>query len=178
MAIRVSGLVSGLDTDSIVQELVSAYSTKKDKHVKAQTKLEWKMDAWKELNKKVNKLYKRLGNMKLSTYYNKKSTTVSDTTKATVVAGSNAMNGTHTLSVDEVATTGQLTGAQLKGAKRNTTLVELGMASGKGHISVNVNGGTTDIEVDSNMTVGDFVSKLQEAGVSANFDETNGRFYI
>lgn len=178
MAIRVSGLVSGLDTDSIVQELVSAYSMKKDKHVKAQTKLEWKMDAWKELNKKVNKLYKRLGNMKLSSYYNKKSTTISDTTKATVVAGSSAMNGTHTLSVDEVATTGQLTGAQLKGAKRNTTLVELGMTSGKGHISVNVGGATTDIEVDSNMTVGDFVSKLQEAGVSANFDETNGRFYI
>ena len=35
MAIRVSGLASGLDTDSIVQELVSAYSKKKDKHVKA-----------------------------------------------------------------------------------------------------------------------------------------------
>ena len=49
MAIRVSGLISGLDTDSIVQELVSAYSTKKDKYVKAQTKLEWKMDAWKSM---------------------------------------------------------------------------------------------------------------------------------
>ena len=31
MAIRVSGLISGLDTDSLVQELVSAYSTKKEK---------------------------------------------------------------------------------------------------------------------------------------------------
>ncbi len=30
MAIRISGLTSGLDTDSIVQELVSAYSTKKE----------------------------------------------------------------------------------------------------------------------------------------------------
>ena len=137
MAIRVSGLVSGLDTDSMVQELVSAYSMKKDKHVKAQTKLEWKMDAWKELNKKVNTLYKRLGNMKLSSYYNKKTTTVSDPTKATVVAGNNAMNGSQTLTIDKIANTGYITGAQLaKGTTANSTLGELGMASGDGTISI------------------------------------------
>ena len=37
MAIRLTGLNSGLDTDSMVKELVSAYSTKKDKYVKAST---------------------------------------------------------------------------------------------------------------------------------------------
>ncbi len=31
MPIRMTGMVSGLDTDSIVKELVSAYSTKKGK---------------------------------------------------------------------------------------------------------------------------------------------------
>ena len=31
MAIRLTGLNSGLDTDAMVKELVSAYSTKKDK---------------------------------------------------------------------------------------------------------------------------------------------------
>lgn len=30
MPIRMTGMVSGLDTDSIVKELVSAYSTKKE----------------------------------------------------------------------------------------------------------------------------------------------------
>ena len=39
MAIRISGLTSGLDTDAIVQELVSAYSTKKENIEKKQTKL-------------------------------------------------------------------------------------------------------------------------------------------
>ena len=32
MAMRVSGINSGLDTDSIVQELVSAYNTKTEKY--------------------------------------------------------------------------------------------------------------------------------------------------
>ena len=179
MAIRVSGLVSGLDTDSMVQELVSAYSMKKDKHVKAQTKLEWKMDAWKELNKKVNTLYKRLGNMKLSSYYNKKTTTVSDPTKATVVAGNNAMNGSQTLTIDKIANTGYITGAQLaKGTTANSTLGELGMASGDGTISITTGGKTSNIEVSSTMTVTEFVSKLQEAGVSASYDSGNNRLHI
>ena len=34
MPIRMTGMVSGLDTDSIVKELVSAYSTKKEKNTK------------------------------------------------------------------------------------------------------------------------------------------------
>lgn len=180
MAIRISGLVSGLDTDSIVQELVSAYSTKKDKHVKAQTKLEWKMDAWKDLNKKVNSLYKKLGNMKLSSYYNKKTTTVSDPTKATVTASNSALNGVQKLEINKVATTGYITGAQLaKGTTKTTTLEELGMTDGsKGTIALTVDGSTTNIEISSDMTVADFTAKLQDAGVSASFDQTNGRMFI
>ena len=46
MAMRLSGLMSGMDTDSLIQELVSARKTKVDTAVKAQTKLEWKQDAW------------------------------------------------------------------------------------------------------------------------------------
>ena len=42
MAISLSGMSSGLDTEAIITQLVSAYSVKKDNLVKAQTKLEWK----------------------------------------------------------------------------------------------------------------------------------------
>ena len=61
MAIRMTGMVSGLDTDSIVKELVSAYSTKKEKYEKEQTKLGWKQEIWKSLNKEVNSFYKSAG---------------------------------------------------------------------------------------------------------------------
>jgi flagellar hook-associated protein 2 len=180
MAIRVSGLASGLDTDSIVQELVSAYSKKKDKHVKAQTKLEWKMDAWKELNKKVKKLYTRLGNMKLSTYYNKKTTTISDSTKATISASNSAMNGTQTLKINEVASTGYLTGGKMKdGTTGSTTLGELGLADGdKGSVAVKTKKGTVNIDISSDMKVSEFVNKLKDAGVSANYDSNYNRIYI
>lgn len=39
MPIRLSGMVSGMDTESLVTALVSGYQLKKDNLVKAQTKL-------------------------------------------------------------------------------------------------------------------------------------------
>ena len=53
MSIRLSGLVSGMDTDSMIEELVAAYSTKKDNIYRDRKTLEYKQDAWKELNSKT-----------------------------------------------------------------------------------------------------------------------------
>ena len=58
MPIRLTGMSSGLDTEAMVSELVSAYRTKEQKYEKAQTKLSWKMDAWKTLNSKIYSFYK------------------------------------------------------------------------------------------------------------------------
>lgn len=113
MAMRVSGINSGLDTDAIVQELVSAYSKKTEKYTKEQTKLGWKQEAWKGLNTKVYSLYNSVGKMRYSSAYSMKKTTVSDTTKATVTASGDAVNGTQKLHVLSTAQSGYLTGGKL-----------------------------------------------------------------
>ena len=65
MAMRMSGLMSGMDTETIIKELVSAKQTKVDDAKKAQTKLQWKQDAWKELNTKLKNLQaKYIANMR------------------------------------------------------------------------------------------------------------------
>lgn len=72
MAIRLSGMNSGLDTDSIVKALVSGYTTKKEKYEKAQTKLGWKQESWKSLNTKVYSMYSNISNLRFSSAYNLK----------------------------------------------------------------------------------------------------------
>lgn len=114
MPIRMTGMVSGLDTDSIVKELVSAYSTKKEKYEKEQTKLGWKQEIWKSLNKEVNSFYKSVGNLRFDSGYNTKKTTSSDSTKATVSASGNATVGTQKLHVLSTAQSGYLTGLRLR----------------------------------------------------------------
>ena len=179
MAIRVSGLISGLDTDSIVQELVSAYSTKKDKYVKAQTKLEWKMDAWKSMNSKIYGFYtSSLSTMRMSNSYNLKTSSVSDSNVAKVTASSSAVNGTQKLKVKQLASSGYMTGgviSQSDGSKvtGSTSLSALGIQNGS-KIAVN----DSEIEVTSDLTVDKLIAKLKDAGVSANYDEKNQRFFI
>lgn len=180
MPIRITGLTSGLDTESIISALVSSYNYKTNKYKKAQTKLSWKQDAWKSLNTKIYSLYSSVGSMKLSTAYNLKSTTVSDSTKATVKAGNNAPTGTQQLNILKVAQAGYLTGAQLSSkTTTSTTLAELGYTGGDAKINLTKGDGTTkEITLTQGSTVGDVIASLKDAGVSANYDATNHRIFI
>lgn len=180
MPIRITGLASGLDTESIISALVSSYNYKTNKYKKAQTKLSWKQDAWKSLNTKIYSLYSSVGSMKLSTAYNLKSTTVSDSTKATVKAGNNAPTGTQQLNIIKVAQAGYLTGAQLSNSTTtSTTLAELGYTGGDAKINLTKGDGTTkEITLTQGSTVGDVIASLKDAGVSANYDATNHRIFI
>lgn len=180
MPIRITGLTSGLDTEAIISALVSSYNYKTNKYKKAQTKLSWKQDAWKSLNTKIYSLYSSVGSMKLSTAYNLKSTTVSDSTKATVKAGNNAPTGTQQLNIIKVAQAGYLTGAQLSnGTTTSTTLAELGYTGGDAKINLTKGDGTIkEITLTQGSTVGDVIASLKDAGVSANYDATNHRIFI
>lgn len=180
MPIRITGLNSGLDTEAIISALVSSYNYKTDKYKKAQTKLSWKQDAWKSLNTKIYSLYTNVGNLRFSSAYNLKSTTVSDTTKATVTASSSAPNGTQRLNILEVAQAGYLTGAKLDDStSTGTTLAELGYTGGDGKIDLTLgNGTTTSISVTQGTTVASFLASLKDAGVSANYDEVNKRIFV
>lgn len=180
MPIRITGLNSGLDTETIISALVSSYNYKTQKYKKAQTKLSWTQDAWKTLNTKIYSLYTSVGNLRFSSSYNLKSTTVSDTTKASVTASSSAPNGTQKLNIIQVAQAGYLTGGKLDDStSTGTTLAELGYTGGDGSINVTMGDGTTKtIEVTQGTTVNSFINSLKEAGLSANYDETNKRIYV
>lgn len=188
MPIRISGMNSGLDTEALVSALTSGYKTKVDNAKKAQTKISWKQDAWKNTNKKIYSLYTSISNLRFTSAYQAKKTSVSDTTKASVTASSQAAIGTHTLEVKDLASTAYLTGAKLTSkdaegkastAKGSTKLSELGYDVEDGNtISFTYNGKKKDISVSKNSTVNDFVNALKDAGVQANFDEANGRIFV
>ncbi len=179
MPVRITGMNSGLDTEALVSELVSAYRMKTQKYTKAQTKLSWKQDAWKSLNSKISSFYSKLTSLRYSAAYNIRTATVSDSTKATVSASSSAINGSYSVKIVDVARSGYLTGADL-GSKTtdSSKLSDLGYTGGDGTISVNVGGKTTDIAVNGDTTVSDFVKSLNSAGVKASYDATHHRIYV
>lgn len=199
--LRMTGMYSGMDTESIVSQLVKAKSTKVTNLKNEQKKLEWKQTAWQGLNSKIYNMYsKTLSNLRLTSAYSKKSTVSSDSTKATVVASEGAVNGTQTLKVNKLAKSGYLTGAKLAGKTTTTTgtdgkdvtkVVNLETTDKLSEIDSNLTGKTisittgtgtdaktTDIEITADMTINDLVAKFKDAGVNASFDTTNQRFFI
>ena len=133
---------------------------------------------------------KSLSTMRFQSAYMKKTTKVSNSSVVSVITGENAMNGVQSLKVEKLAKSAFLTGSKVgkvvdefgdeKNATGSNTLGDLGLAEGGvGYINVSLeNGKTSRIAVNSNTTINDFVGKLRDAGINANFDENNSRFYI
>ena len=180
MPIRLSGINSGLDTDAIVKELVSAYSLKSEKYEKQKTKLEWKQDAWKGLNTKIYSFYTNVSSMRMSGSYSLKKTTVSDISKATVTAGSDAVTGTQKLNILQTAQSSYITGGYIgANVTATTTMKDLGYTGGKTSFKIEgKDGKDTLIEVTADTKINDVINKIADAGLNASFDTNNKRIFI
>lgn len=183
---RLSGLISGMDTESIIQELVSAKQIKVDNTKKAQTKHEWKQEAWKSLNTKLKNLQsKYVANLRFSSSYMKKTTKVSNSSAVSVITGEEAVNGVQEFSVKQLAKTAYLTGGKVQAGaegKKWDALSKISDVMGAdfkaGDITFTTGGKTVDIEVTEDTTISDFLSKIKASGLNANFDAGQQRFFI
>ncbi len=186
--LRMSGLVSGMDTEAIVGALVSAASYKTTKLKNTQTKLGWKQETWKSINSEVYSLYSgKLDNLRYSGNYNAKKATV-DSDVATVTADNNAVLGSQTLEVHQMATSGYLTGDKVKtndnkqpeAATKFSELFASDYTIPEAGINITVTIGetpqTVNIKADDTMTA--IAEKFSKIGLNANFDATNGRFFL
>ena len=179
MPIRLSGINSGLDTDALVKELVSAYSLKTQKYQKQQTKLEWKKDAWQGLNAKIYSLYTNISNLRYDSAYNLKKTTVSDATKAKVTASGEAVSGTQKLQILETAQASYITGGKLEGDITSSTRMSALGFSGETTIEVRTKGGDKkEINITADTKISEVVTQLRDAGLNASFDANNKRFFV
>ncbi|MBD5545500.1 MAG: flagellar filament capping protein FliD [Lachnospiraceae bacterium] len=186
MTMRITGMSSGLDTESIIAELVKAKSQKKVTLQKAQKKVSYQQEAWSTLNSKILNLYsKTINDLAYTTAYKQQKTSVSNTSIASVITGKDAVNGVQNLEVTSVAKLGYLTGAQLSTNGAYSKSTKLSEIAGSGidseanvTFSVTVGGETKDIKLNGDATISDVVEQLKNAGINANFDENNQRLFV
>lgn len=97
---KVSGLVSGMDIESIMEKLMKAESAQMEKLQQQKQKYEWKRDAYREVNTKLNTfqqdLFDKYG---LKSSWNTKTVNVSANSSVNVKAGAGASGN---LSITEV----------------------------------------------------------------------------
>ena len=188
MPIRMTGLTSGLDTESIVNALMSAQRTKQTKVENKKQKLEWKQEIWKGLNTKIYGFYKdSLSKMKYASNYSTKKAAVSDSTKLTATASTKAAAGSYKVEIHSIASAQHVTSGKLstykdsdgndKTATSSTKLNDLGMTSGT-VLKLKVGDKSTALEVNDSTTIDDFVKFCSDAGLNATFDEKQQRFFL
>lgn len=185
MSMRMTGMFSGMDTESIIQELVSVKKTKVDTQKKAQTKLEWKQDVWKELNTKLKNLQsKYIANMRFSDAYSKKTTKVSNSSAVSVITGEGAVNGVQNLEVTRLAKTAYLTGGKIKSSKEVTALTTLGELDStlgddfSGTITVGAGDKQKTLDINKNTSISMVLNTMKEAGLNASYDAGQKRFFV
>lgn len=196
MAIRLGGMFSGLDTDSVVKEMLSGQrariKTIKDK----QTLVEYKQDAWRDLNTKIYSFYNnKASKMRLQgTYVTKKA--VSSSSVVSVTAKADAPKGEQTIEDVKMAKAQNITGKVIVDKNNdvvteNTTYDKLGIKEGEIVTIKNGNkevklifGDDTDKMKEQAMKEGavlvtnikDIKNSIKSAGVNSNFDK--GRLFI
>lgn len=106
--LRLTGMSSGLDTDSIVNSLLKIEQFKVDRQFQKKTKLEWKRDAFRDINLMLRNfrednmsVLKPENNMLSKSAYEKfKTTMINSTGAVNVTAGNSSFPGTYT--IDEI----------------------------------------------------------------------------
>ncbi len=184
--LRMGGLISGMDTDSVIEALVSNKKQKVTNAKNDQKKLEWKQDIWKGINTNIKGLFQsNLSTMRFSSSYSKMKTTVSNASVASVVTGDKAVNATQKLRVEQLAKSAYLTGKDLNGDSKeqtytaSTKLSELGFKAEGDTINLSIGGKAKEsLTVTGETTISDVLTYLKDAGLNASFDADTQRFFV
>ena len=87
---RISGLASGMDIDSIVSDMMKIKKMPLDKLKQEKQVMEWQRDDYREMNTSLLNFRSELTQMKLTTKYRTRATTTTDDSKVTATASSAA----------------------------------------------------------------------------------------
>ena len=197
MGVRLTGLNSGMDTESMIKKIMDAQRTKLNKIEGKRTTLDWKKEKWKDLNTKLYSLYtSKISSLRFSGAYTTKRVTSSDENVVKVKGDPSAVDGAHKIQVKQTAKTQTLTGAKVAdGIDKNSVLTDIcfdlgeeitfktgewankeitpdneaeAMASGKVH----------KFEINGDTTVNELLDAAKKAGINASFDDKQKRFYF
>lgn len=113
MVMRVGGLATGMDIESIVNKLMDAERIPLVKLQQDKAMLEWKRDAFRDVNRAISELDSMMYDMKMSKTYNSKSVASSQENAVTATGATSASNGSYNINVERLATNEMHVGGKL-----------------------------------------------------------------
>ncbi|MGB9780541.1 flagellar filament capping protein FliD [Caldanaerobacter sp.] len=168
--LRIGGLATGLDTDSIVKQLMKVASLPLDKLNQQKQWYQWQQEDLRDINAKLMNLRNNVvASLRLQSTFMAKTVTSSNPSVATATAGANAVNGTYILNVQNLAKAAYRTGNGFN-TDPNTALGKAG--------TIKINNVSISITPDDSLNT--IISKINNstAGVTVTYDASLGRVFF
>ncbi|BCV20799.1 flagellar hook-associated protein 2 [Moorella sp. Hama-1] len=193
--LRISGLASGIDTESIIKNLMAAERIPVDKLKQNKQILQWQQEDYRTINNSLRTFRDKVFNMKLQATYLAKKATSSNEGAMGVTATSAAVEGFYTIGIQNLAK--GITAMSSAGLNEETasdgTTKKLSDQFGLGStttISFILEGSVKDADgsykqqtfsfAAGDKTIYDVVNDINSAnlGIQASYDSVNNRFML
>lgn len=169
--LRIGGLVSGIDIDQIVSDLMKVERTRVDKLYQQKQLLTWQKEDYRNVNLKLKSLYDFVFKMRLQGTYLKYKTigTLASGLSAdsffTATAGASAVAGEYTVSVRELAESAELKSAgSLSGLRGEAITGPVSVEPNNNQFIMVVDGVEKIVEIKANSyNIGELKEALQDA---------------
>ncbi|CAI9385713.1 MULTISPECIES: flagellar hook-associated protein 2 [Bacillaceae] len=186
MVLRIGGLASGMDIDSLVEQLMTAEKVPLDKLNQNKTFTEWQRDDYREMNTLLLSLDNLLseGITKQSTFI-KKSINSSNEAALSIKNVNSTVDFSGSIKIDKLATAASMKSdgkTLITDYDSKKTLREYGINDSKLTISaIDANGvlNSKEIDITDTDTMDSLISKInQQSGVTAFYDSQTNQFSL
>lgn len=186
MVTRISGLVSGLDVDSLVKQMITAKRIPLDKLIQQKQTLQWKRDNYREINSKLLDFRNsKLKNYDKSAALNTQTAVVSGNLTALKAEATADANGVPMkMEISQLArpVTWETKAMTLMNGTTITSDSKLSALTGASATSsYNITINETEFKFSKDLSISEVVSQINtnsKANVIATFDEVSGKFSI
>lgn len=190
--LRVSGIASGIDVDSIVKQMMTAKKVPLDKLTQQKQVMEWQRDNYREINSKlVDFKTSKLTSYQKSTAMNTQTAVISgETTSLSAVATAEANGVSMNIKVTQLAKPATATTAGATLSKSDgTRLTSSSTLADLQTLNTSTNSSSTysltinkvAISLSSTLSISEALNKINNtegANVTAKFDEVTGKLSI
>lgn len=177
---RISGLASGMDTDSIVKDLMAAHRQPLQRIYQKRELANWKIDAYREVNTKLLEFRKSMEELRLQKPFNSSTVTSSNSNVVEGIAtGATSTQSSYEISSVTLAQSERAASVKFftTGFDTSKTLTELGITpdSVTGKVELVIN--DQNVSLDPNKKLSDVFSDIStQAGVTVSYSATDKSF--
>lgn len=186
MDLSMSGLASGMDWKTTVEQLAQVERAPQTQMRTAQNKLQQINNAYGSIKTQLSVLQNRLNTLQDGSLFDSRSTSVGDSTIATATAAAATPLGSYTFNFTQLATSSTMRGTANIGAKLSSTTDVSGVVLGDAGFSSTPTDGTFTVNgkqvtvatTDTLKSVFDKISAATSGEVTASYDPTTDKIKL